>query len=191
GVGTVFTITPGGTLTTLYSFCSQSGCTDGANPYAALVQGTDGNFYGTTLGGAANGTVFKMTPGGTLTTLYTFCYGCTGVSPYAALVQGSDGNFYGTTSFGGANGDGTVFRITPSGTLTTLHSFDGTDGAAVYAGLVQGTDGNFYGTTAQGGGSGVGTVFTITPGGTLTTLYSFCSQSGCTDGANPYAALVQ
>src|SRR5208283_5109939 len=165
GVGTVFTITPGGTLTTLYSFCSQSGCTDGANPYAALVQGTDGNFYGTTLGGAANGTVFKMTPGGTLTTLYTFCYGCTGVSPYAALVQGTDGNFYGTTE-GGTNHDGTIFKITPSGTLTTLHSFDGTDGAAVYAGLVQGTGGNFYGTTAQGGGSGncsggCGTVFKL------------------------------
>ena len=91
----------------------------------------------------------------------------------------------------GPTADGTVFKITPSGTLTTLHSFDGTDGANPYAGLVQATDGNFYGTTSSGGANGDGTVFKITPSGTLTTLYSFCSQSGCTDGANPDAGLVQ
>jgi len=198
--GTVFEITPAGQLTTLYNFCSQPGCTDGYLPYAGLVQGTDGNFYGTTLAGGANneGTVFKMTPGGTLTTLYSFCSqsGCTdGLEPYAGLVQGTDGNFYGTTLAGGASGAGTVFKMTPGGTLTTLYSFCSqngcTDGIEPYGGLVQGTDGNFYGTTAFGGANAEGTVFKLTPSGTLTTLYSFCSQSGCTDGIQPEAGLVQ
>jgi len=106
---------------------------------------------------------------------------------------------YGTTVYGGtssacsifANGCGTVFKITPGGTLTTLHSFDNTDGAAPFAALVQAIDGDFYGTTYGGGPDEDGTVFRITPSGTLTTLHSFCSQSGCPDGDNPYAGLVQ
>jgi uncharacterized repeat protein (TIGR03803 family) len=194
--GTVFKITPSGTLTTLYSFCSQPNCTDGENPAAGLVQASDGNFYGTTYLGGANGdgTVFKITPSGTLTTLYNFCAqgGCAdGAYPVAGLVQGTDGNFYGTTGLGGADGDGTVFKITRSGTLTTLHSFDGNDGVEPFAGLVQGTDGNLYGTTEFGGANGDGTVFKITPSGTLTTPYNFCSQSGCADGEIPVAGLVQ
>jgi len=223
GCGTVFKITPAGTLTTLYSFCSQSNCTDGGEPSAALVQATDGNFYGTTFDGGANnnsncsggcGTVFKITAGGALTTLYSFCSqnNCTdGAGPGAGLIQATDGNFYGTTAAGGANnnsncsdGCGTVFKITAGGALTTLHSFcaqnNCTDGYFPNAGLVQATDGNFYGTTSDGGannnsdycgGSGCGTVFKITAGGTLTTLYSFCSQSNCTDGFWPVTALVQ
>ncbi len=212
--GTVFKITPNGVLTTLYTFCSQVNCTDGNGPYAGLVQGADGNFYGTTiLGGIGGGTVFKITPSGELTTLYRFCqqiqnYPCTdGSSPEAALVQGSDGNFYGTTVNGGPSNPygytyGTVFKITPNGTLTTLHGFEGPDGAAPEAGLIQANDGNFYGTTSYGGannpdgGAGYpyGTAFEITPSGTLTTLHNFCSQlqdSICTDGNNPAAALVQ
>jgi uncharacterized repeat protein (TIGR03803 family) len=194
GAGTVFKISPSGTLTTLHSFCSQSGCTDGSMPQAGLVQATNGNFYGTTSSGGANGfgTVFKISPSGTLTTLYTFCSGgCTdGLSPYAGLVQATDGNFYGTTSSSGARGYyGTVFKITPSGALTTLYTFDyGTDGASPFAGLVQATDGNFYGTTSLGGANVYyGTVFKITPSGALTTLYSFAG----TDGASPFAGLVQ
>ena len=203
--GTVFRITPGGTLTTLYSFCSQTNCTDGQDPYAGLVQSADGDFYGTTYSGGANGhgTVFKITPSGTLTTLYSFCSqgvypNCTdGYYPRAGLVQAANGDLYGTTPGGGPGtcsppGCGTVFKITPSGTLTTLHSFNGTDGSAPYAGLVQATDGDLYGTTDLGGANGSnGTVFKITPSGTLTMLYSFCSQSGCTDGINPHAGLVQ
>ena len=202
GYGTVFEITPSGTLTTLYSFCSQSGCTDGSNPLARLVQATNGNFYGTTYFGGANGynygTVFKITPSGTLTTLYSFCSltNCTdGANSFAGLVQATNGDFYGTTSNGphGYN-YGTVFKITPSGTLTTLYSFcsltNCTDGANPYAGLVQATNGDFYGTTSSGADGG-GTVFKITASGTLTTLYSFCSQSGCTDGNEPLATLVQ
>ncbi len=187
--GTVFEMTPAGALTTLYNFCSQSGCTDGANPSGALVQGTDGDFYGTTgFGGAGtgHGTVFKITPSGALTTLHIFV-ASDGAAPSAALVQGADGNFYGTTEFGGANNLGTVFKITPAGTLTTLHSFAGTDGSYPFAGLVQGADGNFYGTTEFGGANNLGTVFKITPAGTLTTLHSFNN----TDGAYPEAALVQ
>src|SRR5215831_12867854 len=113
----------------------------------------------------------------------------------AGLVQGTDGNFYGTTSAGGVSNKGTVFKITPWGVLTTLHSFSGNDGAGPN-GLVQGTDGNFYGTTLEGGTDsdcpyvfydGCGTVFKITTAGTLTTLYSFDYWH---DGAYPWAALV-
>jgi uncharacterized repeat protein (TIGR03803 family) len=204
GCGTVFKITPGGTLTTLYSFCSQGfPCPDGQYPVARLVQATNGDLYGATERGGPNndGTFFKITPRGTLTTLYTFCSlsGCAdGEVPHAGLVQATDGDFYGTTFQGGAHGYGTVFKVTPSGTLTTLYSFcqqsgsiSCTDGASPSAGLVQATDGNLYGTTGNGGAKGDGTIFKITPSGTLTTLYSFCSQSVCTDGAFPTAALVQ
>ena len=205
--GTVFKITPSGTLTSLYSFCAQANCVDGAMPYAGLLQGSDGNFYGTTLEGGSNngcslgsgscGTVFKITPRGTLTTLYSFCAqpGCAdGGNPYAGLVQGSDGNFYGTTFGRGANGYGTVFKITPAGALTSLHSFTGTDGQYPYAGLVQATDGDLYGTTPEGGAGAYhlgGTVFKVTPSGTLTTLYNFCSLPACADGDSAHAVLVQ
>jgi uncharacterized repeat protein (TIGR03803 family) len=199
--GTVFKITPGGTLTTLYSFCSQTNCTDGANPDAGLVQAANGNFYGTTQDGGTNGdygTVFKITQGGTLTTLYSFCSqtNCTdGDGPFAGLVQAANGDLYGTTYLGGTGNGGTIFKIAPGGTLTTLYSFcsqtNCTDGANPYAGLVQATNGDLYGTTVSGGTNTNGTVFKITPGGALTTLYSFCSQTNCTDGANPYAGLVQ
>jgi uncharacterized repeat protein (TIGR03803 family) len=194
--GEVFEITPGGTLTTFHSFCSKSRCADGEYTYATPVQGTDGNFYGTTyLGGSKElGTVFKITPSGTLTTLHSFD-GADGSQPLAGLVQGSDGNFYGTTNMGGSQGDGEIFKITPSGTLTTLHSFCSRtackDGRNPFAGLVQGTDGNLYGTTLEGGAKGFGTVFKITPSGTLTTLHSFCTQSGCPDGQFPQTGLVQ
>jgi uncharacterized repeat protein (TIGR03803 family) len=215
GCGTVFEITPTGTLTTLYSFCSQSGCTDGELPTAALVQATNGNLYGTTLGGGANGygTVFKITPTGTLTMLYSFCSqsSCTdGAEPQAGLVQATDGNFYGMTQYGGTEyggngclvigGCGTVFKITPSGTLTTLYIFCSqsgcTDGEYPSGGLVQATDGNLYGTTGGGGTNcasegGCGTIFEITPTGTLTTLYSFCSRHNCVDGEFPDGGLVQ
>ncbi len=130
-------------------------------------------------------------PAQILTTLHSFGGG-DGAYPYAGLVQASDRNFYGTTRDGGASGNcidkcGTVFKITPNGTLTTLHSFGGGDGAYPEAGLVQASDGNFYGTTEFGGVNNYGTVFKITPNGTLTTLHSF----GGGDGAYPEAGLVQ
>jgi uncharacterized repeat protein (TIGR03803 family) len=190
--GTVFKITPSGKLTTLHSFTD---FTDGAYPLAALVQATNGNLYGTTNGDGANnvGTVFKITSSGTLTTLHSFYRAPGGIEPQAALVQATDGNFYGTTLFGGTStacaggGCGTVFKITPSGKLTTLHSFDDTDGFYPQAALVQATNGNLYGTTPGGGAYQAGTVFKITSSGKLTTLHSFDG----TDGAIPYAGLVQ
>jgi uncharacterized repeat protein (TIGR03803 family) len=209
GYGTIFTITPGGALTTLYSFCSQQSgslCLDGSDPQGGLVLGSDGNFYGETQGGANDeGTVFRLTPSGTLTTLYSFCSqsNCTdGEDPIGGLVQGTDGNFYGETHGGGANYFGTIFKLTPSGTLTTLYSFcsqtDCTDGGDPSGGLMEATDGNFYGTTSSGGTGANnvhGTIFNITSAGTLTTLYSFCSQvsSGgvCEDGALPQSGVIQ
>ena len=211
--GTVFKITPGDTLTTLYSFCSLSSCTDGSAPEGALVQGSDGNFYGTTSGGGqgnegnGGGTIFKITPSGTLTTLYSFCSQggsvCTdGYQPSARLVQGSDGNFYGTTPYGGANlgssglHAGIVFKITPSGDFTKLWDFcsqsNCADGDMPIAGLAQGSDGSFYGTTDSGGANNNGTIFKITPTGILTTIYSFdCPETNCADGAVPDGGLVR
>jgi uncharacterized repeat protein (TIGR03803 family) len=208
GWGTVFSLTPEGTLTTVYAFCRLTSCRDGALPLAGLIQGGDGNLYGTTSRYGAHGdagTIFKLTLGGVLTTLYSFCSQikngeCTdGQYPETGLVQGADGNLYGSTNAGGDSGPdnngGTVFKITPSGTLTTIYSFcsqsNCADGGSPPAGLVQGTDGNFYGTTATSSGAPIGTIFQITPEGVLTTLYTFCSQTNCTDGETPVAGLVQ
>jgi uncharacterized repeat protein (TIGR03803 family) len=191
GCGTVFKITTSGTLTTLHTFVYS----DGAWPVSPVVQGSDGNFYGVTPRGYTDGTVFKITPSGASTTLHTFA-GTDGDNPQAALIQATDGNFYGTTVSGGTSnycggGCGTVFKMTPSGSLTTLHSFSGPDGRNVAEGLVQGSDGNFYGITVQGGANDVGEVYRITPSGTLTVLYSFCPQYGCADGQYPKATLIQ
>jgi uncharacterized repeat protein (TIGR03803 family) len=202
------TVAPNVTFTTLFSFDN----TDGAYPYASLVQGTDGSLYGTTLDGGANsccgydqeyscGTVFKITTSGKLTALHSFD-GTDGWYPLAGLVQGTNGDFYGTTYYGGAramctldDGCGTVFKITPSGKLTTLYNgfcYPCPGGFYPEAGLIEGTDGKFYGTTTYGGAnndsSPAGMVFSITPRGKLTTVYSFCEHSSdylCTDGAEP------
>ena len=151
GGGVIYKITPSGTFSVVYSF----DITHGEVPNG-LIQGTDGNFYVTAYQGGANndGTVSRITPGGSATVLYNFCSqsGCPdGSLPNAPLVQGTDGNFYGTTVHGGTGNYGTVFKITPSGTLTTLHSFDFNDGSGPIAPLIQGGDGNFYGTTYVGG----------------------------------------
>src|ERR1019366_5991689 len=133
------------------------------------------------------------------TVLHTFTDGQDGAGPLAGLIQASDGNFYGVTRYGGgASGCGVVYRITPSGTLTTLHEFAGgaSDGCQPFGPLVQATDGNFYGTTYWGGTStvcpgGCGTVFKMTAAGTVTILHVFCTQSNCPDGYLPQAGLVQ
>ena len=149
------------TLTDLHSFSGYSG--DGMFP-SALIQASDGNLYGTTEGGAANdyGTVFQISTSGTLTTLYRFSGRSDGSEPKAALIQASDGNLYGTTSEGGYDGYGTVFKITLSGTLTTLYSFGGgSDGGTPATGLIQGRDGFLYGTTVIGGANNDGVVFAL------------------------------
>ncbi len=191
GCGTVFKITPAGVFTTLYNFCSHANCADGRTPASSLVQASNGDLYGTTdLGGVHNeGTVFKITPAGALTTLHSFNQS-DGYGPNGALVQDPNGNFYGTTTGGGNNaclgGCGTVFKITPSGKLTLLHSFTGPDGDAPLAALVLANDGNFYGTTNFGGSFSGGTIFKMSPAGNLTSLYSFDEGS-----YGPYGGLVQ
>lgn len=185
GCGTVFKITSGGALTTLYTFCSQTGCTDGAVPFLGLAQGGDGNFYGATFGGGSSdsGTIFKVSAQGTLTTLHTFCVTtfypfCEARNPLQ-LVEGTDGNFYGLTV---GDGQGRVFKLTPDGALTILYTFCAqiacADGSTPRGALSLGNDGNFYGTTQYGGTSNQGTVFKITPSGVLTTLHSFHGWDG-------------
>ncbi len=199
GLGSVFRVTPSGSLTTIYSFCSKASCADGAFPASALALGTDGNLYGTTGGGGNGnaGTVFRLSTTGTLVVLNNF-QGSDGSFPNGGLTLVSDGNFYGTTPLGGADDGGVVFRINPKGTLTTLYSFCAqvscADGAAPLAGLIQGGDGFLYGTTSGGGNNpfecslngGCGTVFKLTLGGKFSSLHSF----NFTDGEAPFGPLT-
>jgi uncharacterized repeat protein (TIGR03803 family) len=198
GDGAVFEYSPStGAEMVLYSFAG--GSTDGKLPVASLIQGSDGNLYGTTLEGGANseGTVFGVSPtSGGEAVLYSFgSFSGDGYWVTGGLIQGSDGNLYGTAAFGGANGAGTVFKVSPStGAETVLYSFAGgsADGANP-ASLIQGSDGNLYGTTlnagADSGTNGGGTVFEYSPStGTETTLHFF---GGVGDGAAPYAGLIQ
>jgi uncharacterized repeat protein (TIGR03803 family) len=196
--GTVFQFIPGGNLNTLFSFPPSGNpawSVDGSMPFSALVEGNDGNFYGTTYWGGTNGvgTIFCISSGGTFTTVASFVAGDTGSYPTSALLLARDGNFYGTAPQGGASDYGTVFQMTTNGMLTTLYSFSGQSDGGVPSGLMQGSDGNFYGTTGQGGNDpsgmspGYGTVFQITTNGTLTTLYSFSGP----DGQTPQGTLVQ
>jgi uncharacterized repeat protein (TIGR03803 family) len=148
GFGTVFQLTPSGSITVLHSFDG----TNGAQPSGGLTLGTDGSLYGTTAAGQSGtvyGTIFKITTGGTFTVLHSFNGNTEGLQPLAAPIQGTDGNFYGTTSNGYNAVFGTAYKMTPSGTVTVLHTFD-TTLRYPYA-LIQGTDGNFYGTTRGGG----------------------------------------
>ena len=215
--GTIFKMTPMGTLMTLYDFCAQANCTDGSYPDGGVVQASDGNFYGTTyLGGANNlGSVFKVTPAGALTTLYSFCSQANCVDgdyPTAISVEAPDGSLYGLTLFGGTSrehcqygppsgGCGTVFKITPEGKLTTVHSFCSlplcADGYEPVGALTAGSDGYLYGTTEFGGATascvvpmnvrGCGTVFRASLSGDLITLHDFDGS----DGVSPAASLAQ
>jgi uncharacterized repeat protein (TIGR03803 family) len=152
-------MTPDGMVTVLHVF---NPTTEGAAPFAALVQGTDGNFYGTTrsAGPGGFGSVFQMTPDGATTVLHAF-NGDDGSAPWA-LIQATDGNFYGTTANGGSAGMGVVFGMDSTGSVSVLHNFTGADGAFPQAGLLQGSDGNLYGTAQLGSDSDSGVVFYLT-----------------------------
>jgi uncharacterized repeat protein (TIGR03803 family) len=222
GCGAVVKITPAGGLSVLYSFpfdSSNSTTPNGLFPVAGLLQGPDGNFYGVTSGGGSSGTafcqpitgifgcgtIFKLTPSGHFTLLYSFCggYGCgsyppDGADPRGRLTLGPDGNLYGTTQQGGYyNGTynaGTIFRISRSGggyqIMHTFSGYSGTgDGAQPSGGLTLASDGNFYGTTQAGGTSGNGTIFRMNLAGTVTILYSFLSDDPI--GTDPWGALIE
>ena len=191
GYGTLFKITSSGALTTLTTLTNSNG----ALPFSPPIEGSDGNFYGVTeYGGVSNfGTVYQLTPAGVLTTIYSFRGAGDGATPSGPLVEGPDGNFYGATqgnaSVSAANGgSGTIFMITPAGTLTTLHSFTASTDGESPSGLFLASDGNLYGDAGLGGASNTGTIFRVAPTGSFTTLYSFAATG---DGARPQGALIQ
>jgi uncharacterized repeat protein (TIGR03803 family) len=195
GAGTFFRMTPAGNFTVLYSFGNSPG--EVTLPLS-LIQGRDGNFYGTSEG-PGSGAIFKITTSGTITTLHVLKDDATeGTSPEAPLVQGTDGAFYGSTFKNGddgtGNGSGTIFKLTTDGTaagtvFTTLHFFPPTSGGFNDGGgfpegaMIQAGDGNFYGTTESGGLNASGIIFKITPGGTFTQLHEFRRGLGFTTSA--------
>jgi uncharacterized repeat protein (TIGR03803 family) len=204
GCGVVFKIAPDGTESTLYTFCAQPNCADGADPDAGLTLDSAGNLYGTTkYGGNTDpddgacrstgcGTVFEITPDGTESVLYAFCPGeancADGEFPVAGLVMDGSGNLYGTTEDGGIGG-GTVFEVAPGGTETVLHTFGvaQADGAYPLAGLAMDGSGNLFGTTYESYPTGYGVVFELAPDGTETLLHTF---EGGTDGVFPLAGVI-
>jgi|HubBroStandDraft_6_1064221.scaffolds.fasta_scaffold00165_7 uncharacterized repeat protein (TIGR03803 family) len=199
GCGVVFKLDPSGKETVLYNFCPNGfgNCTDGSFSTAGVVRDNEGNLYGTTGSGGANGqgTVFRLSPTGTETVLYSFAGGADGASPYAGVIRDEAGNLYGTTTGGGPSGWGTVFKVDPAGIETVLYSFTGaTDGGLPEAGLIRDEAGNLYGTTFFGGlasppcSSFCGVVFKLDTAGTETVLYSFAPNA---DGINPSAGLIQ
>ena len=188
----------GAKLDVLYTFAGYFPQKDGQGPAAGVVADAQGNLYGTTFEGGANndGTVFKLTPDGTETVLYSFAGAKDGRNPASALVMDEDGNLFGTTGNGGGNGCtrsgcGTIFKIAPGGTETILYSFKGTGDGAHPSSLLMDGAGNLFGVTNQGGagcaGNGCGVVFELTSAGKLKTLYTF---SGGDDGSNPDARLI-
>ena len=190
GCGTIFRISSAGVLTTLYTFCSQAQCNEGAWPAGGLIEGVDGNLYGTTsIGGDLSctveaggcGTIFRLTKAGALTTLHKF-EGDDGFAPSSTLVQGVGGYIYGTTVI-------TAFKMTPKGYLTTLHTFcsgNCTEGS-LPNGLMQASDKNFYGTTQNNGQGGGGALYRLTSTGEVTTISALDPR----DGQNPMVPLIQ
>ncbi len=183
GSGTVYKMTLRGELTTLYSFCPTTPCVDGQSPNG-IIQGSDGNLYGTTHnGGNANvGTIFEISATGQFKTLYSFCSqaNCTdGEYPIFPPIEGMDGNLYGVAVSGGtAGGGGVVYELPTSGTYQTLVNFCYIRNGNCPTGtgpttIVQDAGGNFYGTTSGGGSKGYGTVFKITPENVYSVLQNF------------------
>jgi uncharacterized repeat protein (TIGR03803 family) len=198
GKGTVFSLTPNGpnpaTYSLLYSFGVSA--SDGAIP-VALSLGPDGNLYGATYGGGANGTgtVFRMTPGGVLTTLYEFESQAAGSGIYPiGVVAASDGSLFGATSAGGADDIGVVYRLAPSGGYSVLHTFaspgDGEPGlVSLRDGPSVASDGTLFGARFSGGANGTGAIYRIKPDGAYDLIYSF-GPIGSGDGYYPNGSLL-
>jgi len=169
---------------------------DGSEPKASLIEASDSNLYGMTeYGGISSnlGTIFKCTPSGIVTVLHTFTgTPSDGSYPNGNLIQANDGNFYGMTQYGGDSNEGTIFKCTPTGIVTVLHSFIGGNGDGLYplGDLIQANDGNLYGMTESGGGgTNAGIIFKCTLSGTVTMLFSFGSVTPVS--GYPIGSLVQ
>jgi uncharacterized repeat protein (TIGR03803 family) len=189
------------TETVLYNFCSATDCVDGAFP-TGLIADTAGNLYGNTIYGGDTtdngGVIFKLTPSGDESVLYSFHNGVPrdGYWPGSQPTMDAQGNLYGTTERGGSHslhvehGDGTAFKVSPDGTETTLYNFGAnrTDGVEPFSGMVRDASGNLYGTTYIGGVYAAGTVFRLTPAGVETVLHNFANNA--TDGGYPFASLI-
>jgi uncharacterized repeat protein (TIGR03803 family) len=186
GFGTIFRITPSGSFTSLFQF-------DGTNDSgpSTIIQGTDGNLYGTREGGGTYGVgaIFKLSLPSCPTNRLMLTTVATNFSENPVIMQGNDGMLYGTSDYDGAFGLGTIFRSTLSGSVTTLVSFNGTNGADPQAPPLQAADGNFYGTTYAGGSNwspptnssdfgNYGTVYRMDSNGVLTTIFSFSGTNG-------------
>lgn len=173
------------TVTQLASFTS----TTGEAPNGGLIEASDGNYYGTTTAGGTlgGGTLFKVTSTGSITVLHNFDPDAEGYFVSSSLIQGTDGNFYGTLVNGGINGGGSVFKFTPAGSITILHSFSGPDGNSPFGGVVEASNGTFYGTTDGGGANSIGTIYSITSAGAFNMLYQFAGP----DASAPIASLLQ
>jgi uncharacterized repeat protein (TIGR03803 family) len=186
GYGTVYEMSPSGKVKLLHSFA----LSDGAYPwFGNLLIDSANNLYGVTSQGGANnsGVVYKLTPSGTLTVLYSFAGGSTdGCYPFGTPVMDTAGNLYGTASECGPSGLGILWKLSKTGTETILHAFAGgtSDGGDPLAGVIRDSQGNLYGATKTGGTSGEGTVYRFGQG-QITLLHSFSGS----DGASPYGGL--
>ena len=197
--GVVFKLDSAGKETVLYTFCSQSNCSDGYSPSGGLFRDAEGNFFGSTeFGGAYGyGTIFKLSRTGKETVLYSFCSHPTscldGAYPNGELIHDAEGNLYGTTHSGGAFNWGTVFKLSKTGKETVLYSFcsagNCADGSQPNWGVIQDAEGNLYGTTNEGGVEGeFGTVFKLSKTGKESVLHSF---TGGVDGGGSLGGLIQ
>ena len=186
--GTVFNVTTSGSQKVIRNLGAST--TDAAYPTGGLTLGTDGNFYATSQQGGPHsmGTIFKITPTGTLTILHNFNAFMDGAFPWGPPILASDGNFYGTTSGGAINGDGIVYKITSSGNFTEIYKFDVTHGFSPIAPPTQGTDGFLYIPVAEGGTSYCGTILKMSTAGVINNTYNFPCGSG---GSFPIGPLVQ
>jgi uncharacterized repeat protein (TIGR03803 family) len=167
--GSVFSLTTGGAMKTIYTF----DFTNGSDP-TGLTLATDGNFYGTATnsGSGTYGTLFRLTSAGAITVLHDFLGGSDGAGPSSPPIQGSDGNLYGTTTGAAGIFQSTIYKYS-SGTFTTIFQFTDTQGKLPGSSPIQGSDGNLYGAALEGGAFNNGSIYKISTSGSLLFSYSF------------------